>query len=115
MAGWADWGKTIVDTYNNYSSSQSGSGGGGSGNIWSSLLGGLGGAASALLSADDQKKVLEFKGKDDRRTSLFEAELVDYYEQLQKQRKRTSLESYTQYSGGTPVQPAVQVPTKPTI
>lgn len=108
---WISWGKTAVDTYN---SAKGGSSGSSSGNIWGSLLGGLSGAAGAVLSAKDARDMLELKSKDDRLAMAFEAELVDYYKQRDKQRKRSALDVYSQYGYG-PKAPAIDVPAKPTV
>lgn len=114
---WASWGKTALDTYSAYSNSKSGgtsaSGSGSSDNIWGSILGGLSGAAGAILSSKDAKDLLEIKSKDDRRNIQFEAELVDYYKQLDKSRKRKALDVYNSYGYG-PTGPALDMPAKPT-
>lgn len=110
---WASWGKTALDTYNSYSSSKSG-GSSSSGNIWGSLLGGLSGAAGAILSSKDAKELLEIKSKDDRRNMQLGAELVDYYKQLDKSRKRKALDVYNSYGYG-PTAPALDMPAKPTV
>lgn len=115
---WASWGKTALDTYSAYSNSKSGgtsaSGSGSSDNIWGSILGGLSGAAGAILSSKDAKDLLEIKSKDDRRNIQFEAELVDYYKQLDKSRKRKALDVYNSYGYG-PTAPALDMPAKPTV
>ncbi len=115
---WASWGKTALDTYSSYSNSKSGgtsaSGSGSSDNIWGSILGGLSGAAGAVLSSKDAKDLLEIKSKDDRRNIQFEAELVDYYKQLDKSRKRKALDVYNSYGYG-PTAPALDMPAKPTV
>lgn len=93
-----------------------GGSGGSDGNIWGQILaGGINGYASAGLN----EKLLETKGKEDRKSTAFEAELVDYYKQKDKSRKRTALDTYGQFStmgkwapNYTP-SPAVQVPNKP--
>ena len=110
---WASWGKTALDTYGAYSNSKSG-GSSSSGNIWGSILGGLSGAAGAILSSKDAKDLLEIKSKDDRRNTQFEAELVDYYKQLDKSRKRKALDVYNSYGYG-PTAPALDMPAKPTV
>lgn len=93
------------------------SGDGSDGNIWSQILaGGMNGYASAGLN----QKLLETKGKEDRKSTAFEAELVDFYKQQDKQRKRAALDTYGQFStikNWSPnytAAPPVQVPTKPT-
>ena len=111
---WTSWGETALDTYNSYSSSKSGgSSSSSSGNIWGSLLGGLSGAAGAVMSSKDAKELLKLKGEDDRKNTQFEAELVDYYKQLDKSRKRKALDVYNSYGYG-PTAPALDMPAKPT-
>ena len=92
-------------------------GDGSDGNIWGQILaGGINGFASAKLG----EKEIKAMGQEQRKTSAFEAELLDYYKQKDKGRKRAALDTYGQFStiknwapNYTP-SPAVQVPTKPT-
>lgn len=79
--------------------------------LMGSLLAGLGGAADAYLG----EKAMRERGKQDRLSIGYAADLQDYYGQLNKQRKRIALDTYGQFSllnGGTNA-PAVQVPAKP--
>lgn len=107
-SGWGDFFGNLAKGF---------SGSGSDGNIWGQILaGGLNGYASAGLN----EKLLETKGKEDRKSTAFEAELVDFYKQKDKARKRTALDTYGQFStlnkwapNYTPA-PAVDVPTKPT-
>jgi hypothetical protein len=94
-------------------------GGGGGGDIFSALLGGLGGAAGAYLDKDTIKAGAEEQGKQQRKTLDFTASLEDYYKQLDKRRKRTALDTYGQFSlldrwapDYTAAQP-VEVPARP--
>lgn len=66
----------------------------GGGNIWGSLLSGLGGAAQAFMDEESIKEA----GKQQRQTRKFEAELLDFYKQKDKHRKRVALDSYGQFS-----------------
>lgn len=93
-------------------SSSSGTGG----NFWGSVLKGIGtyfggsgssgsgnssawwNAASGAASAYLGKEAMEEKGKQDRATTAFEAELMDYYKQKDKYRKRVALDTYGQFS-----------------
>jgi hypothetical protein len=110
-SGGTNWGSFFGNLLNGFS------GNGSDGNIWGQILaGGINGYASAGLN----EKLLETKGKEDRKSTAFEAELVDYYKQQDKARKRAALDTYGQFStiknyapNYTPA-PAVQVPTKPT-
>lgn len=135
LVGGVDWG----DIFGGDSGGSGGSGsnwlgnlfgggeqGGGMGNLFGALLSGLGGAAQAFMDEDmlkeagkQQRENILLQGKEARKTSGFEAELLDYYKQRDKQRKRTALDSYGQfslvrkwapgYAGDRPV----EVPTKP--
>lgn len=95
----------------------SGGGGAGSGgNIYGSLLGGLSGAADALIS----KEAVEEQGKQSRKTLSFQASLEDYYQQKNKVRKRAALDTYGQFSTmnrwapGAQAAPSIDQPSKPT-
>lgn len=91
------------------------SGSSGSGNIFGALLGGLQGAAAAKL---DEKAVKQ-AGIERRKSSAFEADLVDYYKQKDKSRKRVALDTYGQFSQlkrwapNYTNTPAVEQPAKP--
>lgn len=71
-----------------------GGSGGSGGNIWSGVLAGLGTAAQAYMD----KEAVEQAGKEQRKSTLFEAELLDYYKQKDKGRKRAALDTYGQFS-----------------
>lgn len=94
-----------------------GSGGSGSGSnssLWTSLLGGLGGAAQGYLSGKDLKEGIEARGREDRRTAGYTAELADFYRQKDKVRKRTALDTYGQFSlAGNISSPGIDLPNKP--
>lgn len=94
-----------------------GNGGSGSGtNMWASLLGGLGGAAQGYLSGKDLKESIEAQGKESRKSSLFEAELADYYSQKNKVRKRSALDTYGQFSLAPRINSAaIDLPNKPSV
>lgn len=104
----------------------SGGSGGGMGNLFGALLSGLGGAAQSFLDEDalkeagkQQRENIKEQSKEARKTTDFEAQLMDYYKQKDKARKRYALDSYGQfsllnkwapgYAGDRPV----EVPTKP--
>ena len=79
------------------------SGGGNSGNnawgdIFKALLGGIGGSADAKLTAEMYVKKAEAEGLEQRKSSLFEMELLDYAKQKDKVRKRAALDTYGQFS-----------------
>lgn len=114
-SGGFDWGSLWGDLSKgvNDSSSSSGDGGwmntlgnwlgklgggdsssGGGGNIYSSLLGGLSGAAEGIIS----KEAVEEQGKQSRKTLDFQAALQDFYKQKDKVRKRGALDTYGQFS-----------------
>lgn len=72
-----------------------GSSGGGSSNIFGQMLaGGMNGYAQAGLSAE----MLNAKGRQDRTSTAFEAQLIDFYKQTDKVRKRQALDTYGQFS-----------------
>lgn len=88
-----------------------GSGGGGSngsgmmGDIFSALLGGIGGSADAKMSAEmlkitgnEQRKTVAAKGLEDRKSTGFEAELVDYYKNKETYKNGMALDQYSQFS-----------------
>jgi hypothetical protein len=93
----------------------------GGGNIWTSLLGGLAGAADAKISGQDLKDSIKLQGTEQRKTADFEAALKDYYTQQDKVRKRQALDTYGQFSlmdrinPGYQDTPPVQMPPKPTV
>ena len=104
------------------------SGNGSDGNIWGQILaGGINGYANAKLGekeikamGEEQRKTALLQAEQGRKTSAFEAELLDYYKQKDKARKRAALDTYGQFStvknwapNYTPA-PGIQVPTKPT-
>lgn len=99
-------------------------GGGGSGNmgsdIFKALLGGIGGSADAKLTAEMYVKKAQTEGLEQRKTSLFEQELLDYAKQQDKVRKRAALDTYGQFSqisrwapNYVSKNPAIQTPAKP--
>ena len=101
------------------------SGGGNSGNnawgdIFKALLGGIGGSADAKLTGEMYVKKAETEGREQRKTSLFEQELLDYSKQQDKVRKRAALDTYGQFSqinrwspNYVSKNPAIQTPAKP--
>lgn len=122
-----DWGGLAKDFLSSGSSSSSwgswaskflggsGSSSGSNSNIYSGILAGLGGAASAYM---DQKAVEE-QGKQQRKTVDFSAALEDYYNQKNKVRKRAALDTYGQFSTmsrwapGAQAAPPIDMPNKP--
>lgn len=97
MAGWWDAISTGVGDY-----FSDGSG-------WSDLLGGvmsgLGGMAAANSAEDAAEQGHEWalaiealRGNENRRTSLFEAQLADYVKQKDNFNKRVALDTYGQFS-----------------
>ena len=132
---WADWGDGL-DLEGNFDGGGSGGGssgfnwsslfgsgsGGASGSssgIWGALLSGLSGAAKGYMSGKDLKEGYEAQGKEQRKTSAFEADLLDYYKQKDKVRKRTALDTYGQfshlstYAPDYAAAPPIDMPTKP--
>lgn len=117
------WWNSLSSGVSNYFSSGSG---------WSDLLGGvmagIGGAAQASREGKENAQNHEWalalaalQGDQARRTTAFEAELKDYYDQRDKHNKRVALDTYGQFSvmdrrspGYVPPQtPAA--PTKPSL
>jgi len=100
-------------------SSNSGSGSAGS-DIFKALLGGIGGSADAKLTAEMYVKKAQAEGLEQRKSSLFEQELLDYAKQQDKVRKRAALDTYGQFSqisrwapNYVSKNPAIQTPAKP--
>lgn len=88
--GWGSFfGNVLGGLFGGGDSSQGG------GNIWGQMLaGGLNGYAQAGLS----EEMLKIKGKEDRMSTAFEAQLIDHYKQRDKVRKRQALDTYGQFS-----------------
>lgn len=100
-------------------SSKSGSSSVGS-DIFKALLGGIGGSADAKLTAEMYVKKAQTEGQEQRKSSLFEQELLDYAKQQDKVRKRAALDTYGQFSqisrwapNYVSNNPAIQTPAKP--
>lgn len=100
-------------------SSKSGSSSAGS-DIFKALLGGIGGSADAKLTAEMYVKKAQTEGIEQRKSSLFEQELLDYAKQQDKVRKRAALDTYGQFSqisrwapNYVSKNPAIQTPAKP--
>jgi len=100
-------------------SSNSGSGSAGS-DIFKARLGGIGGSADAKLTAEMYVKKAQTEGLEQRKSSLFEQELLDYAKQQDKVRKRAALDTYGQFSqisrwapNYVSKNPAIQTPAKP--
>lgn len=100
-------------------SSKSGSSSMGS-DIFKALLGGIGGSADAKLTAEMYVKKAQTEGLEQRKSSLFEQELLDYAKQQDKVRKRAALDTYGQFSqisrwapNYVSKNPAIQTPAKP--
>jgi hypothetical protein len=93
----------------------SGSGSSAMTSIFGGLLSGL--SASAKGKAD-LKAIVDAehaKGAEQRKTSAFEASLLDYYKQKDKVRKRAALDSYGSYSVmPKTTAPPIDMPTLPT-
>lgn len=88
--------------------------------IFKALLGGIGGSADAKLTAEMYVKKAQTEGLEQRKSSLFEQELLDYAKQQDKVRKRAALDTYGQFSqisrwapNYVPKNPAIQTPAKP--
>lgn len=103
-----------------------------SGKGWGDLLGGAmaGVAGSAAANRQDQQlaqshewalALAALKGAEDRATLDLQGQLEDYYLQKGKQRQRTALDTYGQFSvqhrrtPGFTASPAVDVPNKPIV
>lgn len=112
--GGGFWGNLLGGIFGGGSS---GGGSSGGGMNWGSLFAsGVSGAAGAAMN----EKTAKEKGKQDRQTSAFEAELLDYYKQKDKSRRRVALDTYGQFdltkrwAPNMTAAPAVDVPNKPT-
>jgi hypothetical protein len=106
-----DWSSLGSDSGSSGSSSSGwmsklfGSGGSGSGdsssmmtNIFGGLLSGLSAAAKSKSDSKSMLEAVKAQGTEQRKTSAFEASLLDYYKQKDKVRKRAALDSYGSYS-----------------
>lgn len=67
-------------------------------NIFSALLGGIGGAADAKLQLKMAQDLARIGGEEDRKTLGYSADLKDYYDQKNKYRKKVALDTYGQFS-----------------
>lgn len=96
------------------------------GSGWSDLLGGvmagIGGAAAADRADDTASQGHEWalalgalKGDQDRRTSLFEKQLEDYYKQKDNYNKRVALDTYGQFSVQNRRSPGYTKPAAPVV
>lgn len=90
------------------------------GDLFKALLGGIGGSASAKLDLKMLVEKEKVSGLEQRKTSLFEQELLDYHKQNEKVRKRAALDTYGQFSqinrwapNYVPRNPPIQAPAKP--
>lgn len=97
-----------------------GGGGNSSNDLFKALLGGIGGSADAKLTAEMYVKKAQAEGLEQRKSSLFEQELLDYAKQQDKVRKRAALDTYGQFSqisrwapNYVSKNPAIQTPAKP--
>lgn len=93
-SGGGFWSSVLNGVGNYFGGGSSGGGSSGGGMNWGSLLAsGASGAAGAMM---DEKTMRE-KGKQDRLTTAYEAQLADYYKQKDKKRKRVALDTYGQF------------------
>ena len=91
MSFWSSIGKAISGIFG-------GGSGSGTTDLFKMLLGGLGGSADAKLTMETYVKKAETEGLEQRKSALFEAELLDYAKQKEKVRKRAALDTYGQFS-----------------
>lgn len=115
MSFWSSIGSFVSGIF-----SKNGSGGNGYSDIFKALLGGIGGSADAKLQAEMYVKKAEAEGKEARKTSLFESQLLDYANQQDKVRKRAALDTYGQFNqikkwspNYVANNPAIQMPQQP--
>lgn len=96
-----------------------------SGSGWSDLLGGVmsGLAGSAAANRQDETAarghewalaIEGLRGEENRRTSLFEAQLKDYLDQKEKYNKRMAIDTYGQFSVLDRRSPGYTPPPRPT-
>lgn len=109
--------------YSNLFSSGSSSG---SSSIWGDVIKGvIGGIGAAGASSSENKKdnrdaaqaldAIDRSGLQQRKTSAFEAELMDYTKQLDNQRKRVALDTYGQFNTMSRVAPGYKKPVAPVL
>jgi hypothetical protein len=111
-SGWGNFFKSLMGGSDNSSGLGT--------NIFSALLGGIGGAADAKLQIKMAQDLARIRGEEDRKTLGYSADLKDYYDQKNKYRKKVALDTYGQFSlldrwapNYTPPAPIDQ-PAKPT-
>lgn len=116
-SGWGSFFGNVVTGL--FGGGGGGSGSGSGGNIWGQLLGGLQGYAQAEGQSILTTQNIQEKARQDRMSTMFEAQIVDHYKQRDKHRKRVALDTYGQFStvnqwapNATPA-PAVEVPALP--
>lgn len=68
------------------------------GDLFKGILSGVGASAAAKGDLAMAKEVTQIKGLEDRKTTAFEAELLDYYKQRDNSRKFKALDQYGQFS-----------------
>jgi len=93
-SGGTDWSQTISNLFG-------GGGGSGStlvGDLFKGILSGVGASAAAKGDLAMAKEVTSLKGLEDRKTTAFEAELLDFYKQRDNVRKFKALDQYGQFS-----------------
>ena len=112
MSFWSSIGKAVSGIFGGGSNLGS--------DIFKALLGGIGGSADAKLDVEALVKKAEAEGKEQRKTSLFEYQLLDYGKQQDKVRKRAALDTYGQFNqiakwapSYVPKNPAIQTPAMP--
>lgn len=108
--------------YSNLFSSGSGSSSSIWGDVIKGVIGGIGaaGAASSASKQDDKDarqglEAIDRSGLQQRKSSAFEAELLDYYKQLDNQRKRVALDTYGQFNTMSRVAPGYKKPAAPVL
>lgn len=97
--GGSNWMSTLGNMLGGSSGGQS-SGGTSSiyGDLFKGILSGVGASAAAKGDLAMAKEVTKIKGLEDRKTTAFEAELLDYYKQRDNSRKFKALDQYGQFS-----------------
>jgi hypothetical protein len=114
------WGSFFGNLASGLLGGGSGGSGGDGGNIWGQMLmGGLQGYASTKTQSALTKEQIQENGRQTRLNTAYEAQLVDFYKQRDKVRKRQALDTYGQFStmnsfapNATPA-PPIEMPTYP--
>lgn len=108
-SGGGGWLQTIGNLMGGSGGSTSQQGGGNMyGDLFKGVLSGLGASADAKGQLEMAREVTKLKGLEDRKSTAFEAELLDFYDQRKNYRKHRALDMYSQFSRVSQFAPSFQ-------